>query len=47
MGRGGVKGEMVEDNSMANLTYVVSRHQNVSSCQVSVDKTFIGEILHT
>ena len=33
---------------VANLAYVVSGHQNVPGCQVSVDKTlFEGEIVHT
>ena len=33
---------------VANLTYVVSGHQNVPGCQVSVDKTLLGgEIVHT
>ena len=36
-----------KSDNMANLTYIISRDQNVPSCQVPVDKTLIGEILHT
>ena len=32
---------------LTNLTYLIFRHQNVSSCQISMDKTLFGEILHT
>ena len=36
-GRG--QGVRVKKEQVANLTYLIFRHQNVPSCQVSVDKT--------